>query len=390
MKRVVCIVVLLVVLLLPVGVGANEEMTEGGTITEESVKSIIEKSGLSELEAYFSEVAGEYLGTDSFVGAILNYLSGEDSTSGSIWEVVKNTAKEAFLGSTGSIALIVALMIFLSLLNMLSDSFGSFQSGQAAFYAVYLTMLLLLCSFVFTTIQSANTAIASISEFMSVLMVPMMALMAISGAVSSAAVLSPMLLMYINLVSSIVSGVVIPLFTTSFAVGMIDEAAELKLSGLRKLLKQAGYLIIGVITVTFSGISFIKGIAFSALDGVGGKGVKYALNNLIPVLGRFLADSADTVLSASLLIKNGAGLVACIIIFLMILTPVLKMAVTIITLKLCSALLEGISDARCIRMIKGATDMMMQMLTCVCLVAVMFLLFIAIVCVMANFTAMMR
>lgn len=357
----------------------------------QSAQNIYESSGLDEVEPYYTSEISSYLQNNSFMDTIFSYLRGEDITDISIGEIIKEAALNSFHDNIGSISLIMAFIIFLSLINMLTSSIGNSQSNQAAFYAIFLMMLIVLVTFVYQIIDSTNTTIAYLAEFMNVLMVPLLSLMAMSGAVSSAAILSPMLLFYINFLTSVINTVLIPLFMFAFAIGIINQAAlEIKLKSFEKLLKQVGYFIMGIITLSFGAVSVVKGIAFSSLDGVIGKSVKYAVSNLIPVVGRFLSDSADTVASVSLIIKNGAGLVAYIILLVIVLAPIIKTGIIILLLKLSAAITEPISDERCTALIENAANTMMNILACLLLCAVMFFIFIGIVCTMSNFSAMLR
>lgn len=357
----------------------------------QSAQNIYESSGLDEVEPYYTSEISSYLQNNSFMDTIFSYLRGEDITDISIGEIIKEAALNSFHDNIGSISLIMAFIIFLSLINMLTSSIGNSQSNQAAFYAIFLMMLIVLVTFVYQIIDSTNTTVAYLAEFMNVLMVPLLSLMAMSGAVSSAAILSPMLLFYINFLTSVINTVLIPLFMFAFAIGIINQAAlEIKLKSFEKLLKQVGYFIMGIITLSFGAVSVVKGIAFSSLDGVIGKSVKYAVSNLIPVVGRFLSDSADTVASVSLIIKNGAGLVAYIILLVIVLAPIIKTGVIILLLKFSAAITEPISDERCTALIENAANTMMNILACLLLCAVMFFIFIGIVCTMSNFSAMLR
>jgi stage III sporulation protein AE len=376
---------LIFLIVLPQNMHASE------IVDDQSAQSIYDSSGLGDVEPYYTSEISSYMQNSSFMEAIFDYLKGEDITDVSIGEIIKEIAINSFHENIGSISLIMAFIVFLSLINMLTSSIGNSQSNQAAFYAIYLMLLIVLVTFVYQIIDSTNTTVAYLTEFMNVLMVPLLSLMAMSGAISSAAILSPMLLFYINFLTSIIKTVLIPLFMSAFAIGVINQAAfEVKLKSFEKLLKQAGYFIMGIIMLSFGAVSAVKGIAFSSLDGVMGKSVKYAVSNLIPVVGRFLSDSADTVASVSLIIKNGAGLVAYIILLFIVLTPIIKTGVIILLLKLSAALTEPISDERCTALIENAANTMMNILSCLLLCAVMFFIFIGIVCTMSNFSAMLR
>ena len=60
-------------------------------------------------------------------------------------------------------------------------------------------------------------------------------------------------------------------------------------------------------TVFLSVVS-IQGTATAVADGVAIKTAKFVTGNFIPVVGRMFTDAADTVISASVILKNTIGL----------------------------------------------------------------------------------
>ena len=76
------------------------------------------------------------------------------------------------------------------------------------------------------------------------------------------------------------------------------------------------WLMAAIITI-FTGISAIYGFSSPALDAVSGKAVKFAVGSLVPVVGTFLSDTLETVVSGTRLMKNAVGtsgiIVMCVI-----------------------------------------------------------------------------
>lgn len=60
----------------------------------------------------------------------------------------------------------------------------------------------------------------------------------------------------------------------------------------------------------------LQGVNAAVTDGVAIRAAKYVTSNFIPVIGRMFTDATDTVLSASILLKNSIGIAGVIIILL--------------------------------------------------------------------------
>ena len=58
----------------------------------------------------------------------------------------------------------------------------------------------------------------------------------------------------------------------------------------------------------FLGVLSVQGTATAVADGIAVKTAKFVTGNFIPVVGRMFTEAADTVISASGLLKNTVGI----------------------------------------------------------------------------------
>ena len=98
-----------------------------------------------------------------------------------------------------------------------------------------------------------------------------------------------------------------------------------------------------IITI-FTGISAIYGFSSPALDAVSGKAVKFAVGSLVPVVGTFLSDTLETVVSGTRLMKNAVGTSGIIVMCVICVLPILKIGVIQLMLKLTSSIAEPLTD----------------------------------------------
>ena len=95
----------------------------------------------------------------------------------------------------------------------------------------------------------------------------------------------------------------------------------------------------GLIFTLFFAIFSLQGIAVGSFDSLSIRTTKYTIKSYIPVMGGYLSDGMDLILSSTLLIKNSVGLVGVLLIITTILSPLLEIVVFSLMLKLISAVL---------------------------------------------------
>src|SRR5690625_3625068 len=113
----------------------------------------------------------------------------------------------------------------------------------------------------------------------------------------------------------IVSVFVLPLLYLSALLKIVSTLSEnYKVTHLANLFKQISMGVLGLFLTVFLGVVSVQGTVSAVQDGVAMKTAKFVTGNFIPVVGRTFTDAADTILSASLLLKNTIGVLGLIII----------------------------------------------------------------------------
>jgi len=92
-------------------------------------------------------------------------------------------------------------------------------------------------------------------------------------------------------------------------------------------------------TVFLSVVS-LQGTMTAVADGVAIRTAKFVTGNFIPVVGRMFTDATDTVISASIVLKNSIGIAGVILLLLITLFPVIKILVIAFIYKFSAAILQ--------------------------------------------------
>ncbi len=163
-----------------------------------------------------------------------------------------------------------------------------------------------------------------------------------------------------------------------------------KVTHLANLFKNISLGVLGAFLTVFLGVMSVQGTASAIQDGVAMKTTKFITGNFIPIVGRTFTDAADTILSASLLLKNAIGIVGVIIIVFLALFPALKIFAIALTYKIAAAVLQPIGDGPVITTLNTISKYIVYILACLLAVTLMFFLAVVIIVIAGNVTLLLR
>ena len=138
-----------------------------------------------------------------------------------------------------------------------------------------------------------------------------------------------------------------------------------------------------VITI-FTGISAIYGFSTPALDAMSAKAVKFAVGSLVPVVGGFLSDTLETIISGTRLMKNSVGTAGIIVLLSICIIPILKIGVIQLVLRLAASVAEPVTDTRISKMLWEISEDVTLIFGVIIMIAVLFLINISMIMSFTN------
>ncbi|MDC3415490.1 stage III sporulation protein AE [Aquibacillus salsiterrae] len=354
----------------------------------------LEKISFDEVKGYWDEVVTEYGG----------YLPGIEKTT--FIEFLKNrgevSVKEWVVGlfefllfelvmNGKLLGTLIMLTLFCTILQSLQSAFEKQAVSRVAYAVVYLVLMIIAFNSFQLASSYINETISTMSSFMVALLPLMLGLMASFGNLVAVSFFHPVIVFLIHTSVLVVSNVVIPLFFLSALLSIVSTLHDnFKVTQLANLLKNIGLAILGTFLTIFLGVISVQGAASAIQDGVAMKTAKFVTGNFIPVVGRMFTDAADTVMSASLLLKNAVGIVGVVILLAIVLFPAMKIFVISIIYKLTSALLQPIGDGPIIKCMDIISKHILYIFAALLVVSFMFFLAIVIIVASSNLALMLR
>ena len=164
------------------------------------------------------------------------------------------------------------------------------------------------------------------------------------GKVSSSTVIESSILCISNIVCYVVDYIVIPCFSVSIVVNIISKISDnIKLTSLSTLFRKSSlYIFITMIGIMLSVLKLETTIT-SSMDSLTYKTAQDVVSNVVPVVGGFLSDSLDTVISSTKFIGKVGGVFSIICTGIIVLNPIIKILSIVIVYSIIIAISEPIN-----------------------------------------------
>lgn len=280
---------------------------------------------------------------------------------------------------------ILILTMLSSTIGTLNNAMGEKASQTAAFFAFFVAIASMVVGCFIEALGYMQDVVYTMTDFMGKFTpVLIVTLFACSKSVSAAA-FEPVLSAAVVIVSEIIRHLMVPLIAFSGVLSIAGHIGDKqRISGFVKIVKSASKWIMALIITVFTGINTVYGFASPALDAVAIKTAKFAVGSLVPVVGGFLSDTLDTVTTSAAVMKNAVGVTGIILICVISVTPIVKLGIMQIMLKLISAVTEPVADKRISDMLWDMGEVVTAIFGVVVLTAVLFIINI---CIILRLTA---
>lgn len=333
-------VIFIVIVFLPRLTYANESgLGQSLNEIEDIKQKVKEYSGLS-IDEYLPSLELDGGGMDI---AKMDEALSIENLMGKLLDLVAREVKESF----GSIIKIFIIALLAAVLKIVADSFEGGTSSKLAQMACQAAMLSFVVVNIRTVLDISSNVVVTSADFMKATLPAMISLMCVSGSVASSSVFSPLIFFACEVITNIISHTILPLFAMGIAFFGIDMLLDnMQLKKLAKLIRATSYWGIGLLMSLFVGISTIKGIAGQTVDGIGGRTIKYAVSTFIPVVGGYLSDAADTIMSGMLAMRNICGIGICIGIVGICIVPVIKIFAIGFAYKIVAVLISAVAGEK--------------------------------------------
>ncbi|MDQ0224948.1 stage III sporulation protein AE [Metabacillus niabensis] len=395
-------IVLVLFLVNPINVQANETPQPQSQQNEEEasvdpsviVEEQVEKLEISDIKTYWDRVMTEYGGflPESQKGSLLQFLSGEKELS--IQEWLKAFLKYLFhelIANGKLLGTLILLTVFSMLLQLLQNAFNQSTVSKVAYALVYMVLIIIALNSFHVAIQYTNEAIQAMTNFILALIPLLLALMASSGGIASAAFFHPVIIFLMNTSGLLISNIVLPLLFLAALLNIVSTLTDqYKVTQLAGLLRNISIGLLASFLTIFLGVISVQGASAAVTDGITIRTAKFITGNFIPVLGRMFTDATDTVISASILLKNTVGVIGVAILLIIVAFPAIKVLSLAFIYKFAASILQPLGGGPVIACLDIISKSVIYIFAALAIVSLMFFLCLTVIIAAGNLTIMMR
>ncbi|MBO5773095.1 MAG: stage III sporulation protein AE [Clostridia bacterium] len=318
----------------------------------------------------------------SFSNKVAKLLNGEYSSIGDFLLAFFQVFFDGVTVNLPSILSILAICILYSFVGKNNGLLNS--SGNVVYFVCSSTVMVSVLATVLSFYDEISTLLFTIREIVQVALPIILTLVSATGGLSAVGVFKPSVVILSNTIIEIVLSVILPAYLLSLVFYVITNlGANIKLEKLSQSISNGANWLLGVIFTIFSSFLTLQGISANSFDSITAKAAKFATKNYIPILGSYLSDGFDLVLSSATLVKNSFGLGVLLLCFFVAIVPIVNILTYSLLLQLVSALSEPFDDKFC-KFISGVSKNLTNLIVVV--VAVYFMLVILIMLTLFSAT----
>ena len=265
------------------------------------------------------------------------------------------------------------------------------KGGEAGRVVCQLWVCIFLAQDLTEHIALCTGAVRRMSEGMQGLFPLLLTMMAAVGGSGGSALMQPAIVASASAMTSLIQQVTIPLATAAAILTMLCHLGEgIRLQRLAAFTQQCATWTLGVCFTVFIGVLTTRAVTAAALDGVTLRTAKYAVSNLIPVVGGLFADTVDTLVGSGMLVQSALGVTGLILIASFAMAPLCQTLASAMLYRLAAALMQPVSDGPLASCIHDFGRILMLLFIIQLCAAAMFLMLIAQLIGVSSMTFMMR
>ena len=289
-------------------------------------------------------------------------------------------------GSVWRLTRLAAPTLVWSILRRLTGKDSS--AGKAV---CYLMVCVCLARDLADHLALCTASMEKISSGMQGLFPLLLTLMAAVGGSAGATLMQPAVVAAAGSMTGLIRHVTLPLATVAGVLTMLCHLGDgLRLDRLAALAHRAATWTLGLCFTVFIAVLMTRGVTAAAVDGVTLRTAKYALDNLIPVVGGLFADTVDTLVGSSMLVQGALGVTGLMLVLSWAMSPLCQTLCAALAYQLASALMQPVADGELARCIGDFSRVLMLLFIIQLCTAAMFLLLVAQLVAVSGMTMMLR
>lgn len=273
-----------------------------------------------------------------------NLITGKSNDySKVIQKIIDFFAGETISVTKNAISILIMIVV-MGIFNSLEIDKNS-KINDIVYLVSFVIISTILANMYLGVISDYTKTITMLSNIMQTVSPFVMIVMIASGGIVSSNLIKPIILFIASLVGFLVNYIVIPFVTISIVMKIVSTMSKnVRLNKLGELFSKSSLWITAVVFTMFLSVISVKGSMTTSVDSAVVKTTQTAVSNFIPVVGKFVSDSLESIMGATEIIGKASGIIGIIVMLAVSALPIIQMVVIFVSHKILVALSETIVD----------------------------------------------
>lgn len=357
---------------------------------EEILNEQIDSFGISNFLAASKSYTEEFFPDLDIANLFNNSLKGDVSSVFSIKNIGELFLNEINLAVSLLISIVIIIIVH-SIFKAIVENLGNSSFAQVIYFVQYLIIATVTINYFLNVLEITKETINNVVNFINLLIPLLITLMLTTGCIITTTVVQPILIFMISFIGNFINLYLIPLLLISLSISIVSNLSDkVQIEKFSKFFKSSIVWILGIILTIFVCTLSLEGTLTSSVDGLTAKTAKAAVSNFIPVVGKIMGDTVDSVIGCGNILKNAVGIIGVIIIIGIVAIPIIKVLVMWLSFKLTAAVCDMVADVKIVKLLDQVADGYKILLAMLFSLSVMFIIGITLVLKITNSSLMYR
>lgn len=349
-----------------------------------------EMFGISDFLKEADKYKGEFL-EDTSLSNILDEATKGKIDNKTILKKVLNVFTKEVKSSITTLIIVLVIVVIHSILKSISESLENSDISKIIYYVEYILIVTVIMKNFSEILELVKQTSQNLVGFMNGLIPILITLMIYTGSSITGSVVQPILLFMINFIGNMIQDILIPFILIITALSIVSKISDkVQIGRINKFFKKSVEWYLGIILVIFVGVLSLEGTLSSSVDGITAKTTKAVVSNLIPVVGKLLGDTVDTVLGCGVILKNAVGLIGVIVIIGIAVVPIIKIGTLSVIYSLASGIIEPVADEKIVKLLEEMSGIFKLLFGILCTLSVLLIIGVTLVVKISNSGMMYR
>ena len=350
----------------------------------------IDFTPLNDMINEFNESNSNIFSIDNIKSKIYSIISGENAINYSnFFASLFSTMIEKIVKYLPILSLIISIGILSNLLDGMKSKFDEKSTGNIIKLACLLSVVILIVGMVISISNNAGNSITTMVKQMNVLFPILLTLMIGLGAHASSSAFQPIVAILSTYIADFFNYFIVPLFMFSFVFGIISNLSQnIKLDKFNSFISGLFKWGVGLVFTIFFAVFSLQGLSAGSFDSLSIRTTKFTIKSYVPVMGGYLSDGMDLILSSTVLIKNAVGFVGILLIASTIISPIIEIAIFSLMLKLTSAVIQPMGNGKISNFLSSTSKSITMFSTAIIAIGFMYLLSVGLMMTTSNMVAL--